>query len=380
MSVDSCTILKREVKSNSYKLDDLGKEFLCETKIHLPYSEIRNQYQTTEGRTFLATYCLKDAWLSMKLLKHFDILHLYLSLANLTSLDLKALCQGGQGVKTYSLLYRKCQNQYFLPKTGKKSTASYEGAKMLCTPGLYKNPVICTDFASLYPSCIIAHNICYSTFQSDGTFSTREGIFPRMLKELLVERNKVKQKMKNATGLCNKQLNAKQKAIKLICNASYGFFAGYYICNEALAAAVTAKGRYYRHKAQEILEQQFKCKTVYSHTDSVYVCFILQSVNSECHQLGKKMAEHVTKVINVSQLRLEYENVYRPLLVVKKGQSAGMSYEPGKPPKQVIKGLKAKRSDTIPVARNLQAKVIHCILNNETETKIQRWYVKNMIE
>ena len=64
----------------------------------------------------------------MELLKHFDILHLYLSLANLTSLDLKALCQGGQGVKTYSLLYRKCQNQYFLPKTGKKSTASYEGA------------------------------------------------------------------------------------------------------------------------------------------------------------------------------------------------------------------------------------------------------------
>ena len=68
-------------------------------------------------------------------------------------------------------------------------------------------------------------------------------------------------------------------AIKLICNTSYSFFAGYHICNEALAAAVTAKGRYYRHKAQEILEQQFKCKTVYSHTDSVgflrgYIYFI----------------------------------------------------------------------------------------------------------
>ena len=88
VSVDSCTILKREVKSNSYKLDDLGKEFLCEPKIHLPYSEIQNKYQTTEGRAFLAAYCLKDAWLSMELLKHFDILHLYL-IYGLASLDLK---------------------------------------------------------------------------------------------------------------------------------------------------------------------------------------------------------------------------------------------------------------------------------------------------
>ena len=32
VSVDSCTILKREVKSNSYKLDDLGKNFSTNPK------------------------------------------------------------------------------------------------------------------------------------------------------------------------------------------------------------------------------------------------------------------------------------------------------------------------------------------------------------
>ena len=36
---------------------------------------------------------------------------------------------------------------------------SYDGAKILSVPGLYQKPVICTDFSSLYPSCIIAHNI-----------------------------------------------------------------------------------------------------------------------------------------------------------------------------------------------------------------------------
>ena len=144
---------------------------------------------------------------------------------------------------------------------------------MISKAGIYRTPVICTDFTSLYPSIIIAHNMCYSTLQGNGSFTTsREGIFPMFLKDLLMERKKVKNEMKQAIGLKKKQLNSKQKAIKLICNASYGFFAGWYIYNEYLAGAVTEKGRFYRQKAQEILESEFDCTTVYSHTDSIYVC------------------------------------------------------------------------------------------------------------
>ena len=81
----------------------------------------------------------------------------------------------------------------------------------------------------------------------------------------------------------------------------------------------------------------------------------------ESHLLGNQMAQCVTEAINVPSIQLEYENTYRPLLVVKKGQSAGMSYEPNQSPKKVIKGLKSMRSDTIPVAKNLQEKIIDCI-------------------
>jgi hypothetical protein len=69
--------------------------------------------------------------------------------------------------------------------------------------------------------------------------------------------------MKTTASLSKKQLNAKQKAVKLICNASYDFCVGYYICNATLATAVAANDRYYRHRAEEVLEQQFKCKMVY---------------------------------------------------------------------------------------------------------------------
>jgi len=40
----------------------------------------------------------------------------------------------------------------------------YEGAVVIePTRGYYKDPVATLDFASLYPSIMMAHNLCYST-------------------------------------------------------------------------------------------------------------------------------------------------------------------------------------------------------------------------
>ena len=41
---------------------------------------------------------------------------------------------------------------------------AYEGATVLeAKQGYYKNPVATLDFASLYPSIMMAHNLCYTT-------------------------------------------------------------------------------------------------------------------------------------------------------------------------------------------------------------------------
>ena len=40
----------------------------------------------------------------------------------------------------------------------------YEGATVLdAKQGFYRTPVATLDFASLYPSIMMAHNLCYST-------------------------------------------------------------------------------------------------------------------------------------------------------------------------------------------------------------------------
>ena len=47
-------------------------------------------------------------------------------------------------------------------KTGNEG--QYEGAVVIePTRGFYKDPVATLDFASLYPSIMMAHNLCYST-------------------------------------------------------------------------------------------------------------------------------------------------------------------------------------------------------------------------
>ena len=65
-----------------------------------------------------------------------------------------------------SQLYRKAKMHNLLIPVERKSGSEgqYEGAVVIePTRGFYKDPVATLDFASLYPSIMMAHNLCYST-------------------------------------------------------------------------------------------------------------------------------------------------------------------------------------------------------------------------
>ncbi len=69
----------------------------------------------------------------------------------------------------YSQLLRKANSRNFLLPNVKSQGApsdavGYEGATVLEPKmGFYDQPVATLDFASLYPSIMMAHNLCYST-------------------------------------------------------------------------------------------------------------------------------------------------------------------------------------------------------------------------
>lgn len=63
-------------------------------------------------------------------------------------------------------MYRKAADVDLLIPTERsnKSEGKYEGAYVLePITGFYNVPVATLDFSSLYPSIMMAHNLCYST-------------------------------------------------------------------------------------------------------------------------------------------------------------------------------------------------------------------------
>lgn len=87
-------------------------------------------------------------------------------MARVTGVPIVFLFTRGQQIKVASQLYRKArQHDLVIPVERKGDNGEkYEGAVVIePTRGFYEHPVATLDFASLYPSIMMAHNLCYSS-------------------------------------------------------------------------------------------------------------------------------------------------------------------------------------------------------------------------
>merc|ERR1719223_854888 len=77
-------------------------------------------------------------------------------------------------IKVVSQLLRKCQQHGYVMPTmrSQPSDDKYEGATVLePLTGYYEKPITTLDFASLYPSIMMAHNLCYTTLLTPDSVS-----------------------------------------------------------------------------------------------------------------------------------------------------------------------------------------------------------------
>ena len=87
-------------------------------------------------------------------------------MSRVTGVPISFLFTRGQQIKVASQLYRKAKDHNLVIPVERKGSGEgqYEGAVVIePTRGFYKEPVATLDFASLYPSIMMAHNLCYST-------------------------------------------------------------------------------------------------------------------------------------------------------------------------------------------------------------------------
>nr|XP_005905083.1 PREDICTED: DNA polymerase delta catalytic subunit [Bos mutus] len=352
----------------------------------LPQVLLRNGNDQTRRR--LAVYCLKDAFLPLRLLERLMVLVNAMEMARVTGVPLSYLLSRGQQVKVVSQLLRQAMRQGLLmPVVKTEGGEDYTGATVIePLKGYYDVPIATLDFSSLYPSIMMAHNLCYTTLLRPGAAqklgltedqfiktptgdefvkaSVRKGLLPQILENLLSARKRAKAELAKETDPLRRQvLDGRQLALKVSANSVYGFTGaqvGRLPCLE-ISQSVTGFGRQMIEKTKQLVETKYtvengystSAKVVYGDTDSVMCRFGVSSV-AEAMALGREAADWVSGHFP-SPIRLEFEKVYFPYLLISKKRYAGLlfSSRPDAHDRMDCKGLEAVRRDNCPLVANL---------------------------
>lgn len=195
--------------------------------------------------------------------------------------------------------------------------------------------------------------------------SVREGILPRMLREILDTRLMVKQSMKlhKNDKLLQRVLHSRQLGLKLMANVTYGYtaanFSGRMPCVE-VGDSVVSKGRETLERAIKTVElnKKWGCRVVYGDTDSLFVLVPGRS-RAEAFAIGSEIAETVTNE-NPFPVRLKLEKVYQPSILQTKKRYVGYMYETTdqKEPTYEAKGIETVRRDGCPAVAKVRLNYI----------------------
>ncbi|WWD22492.1 DNA polymerase delta catalytic subunit [Kwoniella shandongensis] len=297
LQLDMLQVMQRDYKLRSYTLNAVCAQFLGEQKEDVHHSIITElQNGTADSRRRLAVYCLK--------------------------------------------LYRNAADAgYIIPAMkGEGTDEQYEGATVIePTKGFYDVPIATLDFASLYPSIMMAHNLCYTTLLDKVTIERLK----------LVEEEDYVHTPNNA-GLEGMFLSATSaNPFQVSANSVYGFTGatvGKLPCL-AISSSVTAYGRQMIEFTKGEVEAEYSTKNGYDHdakviygdTDSVMVKFGCPDLPTAMRLVSGKF---------VKPIKLEFEKVYFPYLLISKKRYAGLYWtKPEKYDKMDTKGIETVRRD-----------------------------------
>ncbi|GAA6047885.1 hypothetical protein JCM3770_004691, partial [Rhodotorula araucariae] len=382
LQLDILQVMQRDYKLRSYTLNSVCAHFLGEQKEDVHHSVITDlQNGNAESRRRLAVYCLKDAYLPQRLMDKLMCFINYTEMARVTGIPFNYLISRGQQIKVISQLYRQAlKTGYVVPALKQEgSDEQYEGATVLePQQGYYDVPIATLDFASLYPSIMQAHNLCYTTLldariaqtlglKEDEDYvrtpngdlfvkaSRRKGLLPTILEDLLAARKRARAELKNEKDPFKRAvLDGRQLALKVSANSVYGFTGatiGKLPCLP-ISMSVTAYGREMIDKTkQEVQDRyttangyEYDATVIYGDTDSVMVRFGCPDLETAM-KLGAEAAEFVTSKF-VKPIKLEFEKVYFPYLLISKKRYAGLYWtKPEKYDKMDTKGIETVRRD-----------------------------------
>jgi len=420
---DLMFLIKKEHKLESYTLNNVAKHFTGDEKDDLTPAELFKYNTSTKDKIALVVkYCAQDTWLLIELILKLMIITNNIGMANITKVPIQYIELRGQQIRVHTQIAYETKREGYLiptvdykPKTDQDDDEKFTGATVLeATPGAHFEPIAGLDFASLYPSIMIAHNYDYATIVEDPEFDNLEGIeytdisweendeddekrditvrfvqnktgiMPKILDRLWKERKKIKKIMKTCTDENMYAVyNGIQLAIKVSMNSIYGFTGAKYgrLPNKKIAAAVTAEGRRMIGHSKNCAEKWYNCEVVYGDTDSIY-CKFKSDLRGQEHMnwvfnVAPECAKRISETFK-KPIELEFEKVMYPFILFSKKRYASLFWtNPMKYDYIDYKGIQVVRRDNCDFVRENSKKIFEFILKND---KVLTYDFKNVDE
>ncbi|MCE4626020.1 MAG: DNA polymerase II [Desulfurococcales archaeon] len=344
-------------------LDVLPKE----KRVILDWWEIPEYWESPGKRPVLFQYAKDDVRATIGLADKF--LPFGAQMSQISGLPMDQVMAASVGFRLEWRLIREAYKLNELaPNRVERGEESYTGAIVLKPKkGIHDNIAV-LDFASMYPNIMIKYNVGPDTLVRPGEevsddevyvavgvghkFRKKpDGFFKKVLMKFLKIRKMIKEEMKkypSDTSLY-KLLDERQRAVKVLANATYGYMgwtAARWYCKPC-AESVTAWGR-------AIITQAIKkarslgLDVIYGDTDSLFVKYIPDKVQ----ELIKYVEEELGFEIKIDKI---YKKVF---FTEAKKRYVGLTIDD----KIDVVGFEAVRGDWSELAKETQLAVIELIL------------------
>ncbi len=305
-------------------------------------------------------------------------------LSQISGLPMDQVMAASVGFRLEWRLIREAYKQRELvPNRVERPEERYPGAVVLKPkPGIHSNIAV-LDFSSMYPSIMIKYNIGPDTLIRPGEDYNGEvyvapevgykfrkkpdGFFKKVLTRLINIRNNIRKEIKKypKDSTIYKLLDNRQKAIKLLANACYGYLGwthARWYCREC-AESVTAWGRQTIKKAIEYA-RSLGLDVIYGDTDSIFVSYDPEKI--------PKLIELIEKELGFD---IKLEKVYKKVFFTEaKKRYVGLTSDG----RIDIVGFEAVRGDWSELAKETQLKVAEIVLNTGDVNKAVD-YVRKVI-
>ncbi|XP_055316014.1 DNA polymerase zeta catalytic subunit isoform X2 [Sitodiplosis mosellana] len=429
--LDVWRLLRGEIALTSYSFENIMYHVMHRRCPLYSCEKLTRLWNESVNRWIVIEYYLNRVKGTLEILNQLDLVGRTCELAKLFGIQFYEVLSRGSQFRVESMMLRIAKPKNLIPVSPSVQQRAHmrspEYLPLILEPHsrFYSDPMIVLDFQSLYPSMIIAYNYCFSTClgrvehlgQSTpfelGAWqlrvprrlieklkekklinispcgavfvkpSVREGVLPRMLREILDTRLMVKQSMKlhKSDKLLQRILHSRQLGLKLMANVTYGYtaanFSGRMPCVE-VGDSVVSKGRETLERAIKTVEsnKEWGCRVVYGDTDSMFVLVPGRS-REEAFRIGAEIADTVTKQ-NPFPVKLKLEKVYLPSILQTKKRYVGYMYESADQSAATYeaKGIETVRRDGCPAVAKILEKTLRILFETCDVSTVKRYICK----